>query len=57
MTSRSMGAPPAAPFASAITVSLVDMSPSTVMALNVPSTASASAACNTAGATVASVTM
>jgi hypothetical protein len=42
---------PARPLASAITVSLVDMSPSTV--LNVRR--SASAACNTAGATVASV--
>ena len=38
-------------------MSLVDMSPSTVMVLNVSSTASASAACSTAGATVASVVM
>jgi len=38
-------------------MSFVDMSPSTVMVLNVSSTASVSAACNTAGATVASVVM
>ena len=55
--SRSIAGAPARPFASAITVSLVDMSPSTVMVLNVSSTASASAACSTAGATVASVVM
>ena len=54
---RDRRARPARPLASAITVSLVDMSPSTVMVLNVSSTASASAACSTAGATVASVVM
>ena len=55
--SRSIAGAPARPLASAITASLVDMSPSTVMVLKVSSTASASAACNTAGATVASVVM
>ena len=48
---------PERPLASTITASLVDMSPSTVMVLNVSSTASVSAACSTAGATVASVAM
>src|SRR5579871_5124598 len=47
---------PAAPLASRSTVSFVLMSPSTEMALNEPSTASASAACAARGAIAASVT-
>ena len=55
--SRAIAAAPERPLASTITASLVDMSPSTVMVLKVSSTASVSAACSTAGATVASVAM
>ena len=43
------------PFASTMTASFVDMSPSTVMVLNVSSTALPMAACSTSGAIRASV--
>ena len=46
---------PLAPLASANTVSLVEHSPSTVMALKVVSQASISARCSSAGGTAASV--
>ena len=53
----SIAGAPEAPLASAMTVSLVDMSPSTVMVLNVSSTADTSARCSVSGATRASVVM
>ena len=46
---------PLAPFASSITQSFVDVSPSTVMALNVSSTASTRARCSIGCATLPSV--
>ena len=57
MLPASIAGAPDAPFASAMTQSLVDMSPSTVMVLNVSSTAGPSAACSTSGPTRASVAM
>ncbi len=53
----SMGRAPDRPLASAITQSLVDMSPSTVMVLKLSSTAPVSAACSTVGEIAASVAM